>query len=90
MMSWISQHPAFANCRNVEILTGTSSLGLAIAQPEVETEDDGRFKCFPSQHGSFALWYMGHWLQISRSKVVSGGFYAPSTENMLHVRWVSS
>ena len=83
MMLWLSKKPEWTGARELSINTHSFGVGAIATLAEGETDDDPehRIRFSPSYSRSASLWYRGHYIRLSRSRVADG-FYAKDVLTM--------
>lgn len=71
-MLWLSKKPEWTQARELSINTHSFGVGAIATLVEGETDDDPqhRIRFLPSYDRSASLWYRGHYIRLSRDKVV--------------------
>jgi chaperone BCS1 len=74
MMMWLSKRPEWTRARELSI--STQSFGVGDIASLVEGEEDGndqnKIRFLPSHDRTASLWYRGHYVRLSRSRVSEG------------------
>ncbi|KAF9779268.1 P-loop containing nucleoside triphosphate hydrolase protein [Thelephora terrestris] len=74
MMMWLSKRPEWTRARELSI--STQSFGVGDIASLVEGEEDGndqnKIRFLPSHDRTASLWYRGHYVRLSRSRVTEG------------------
>ena len=79
MILWLSKQPAWTQAKELSITTrrfGVGSYGAALVDGEEDDSGDDsqrhKVKFLPSHDRSASLWYRGHYIRLSRSRISDG------------------
>jgi chaperone BCS1 len=91
MILWLSKQPAWRRSKELSITTRRFGVGYGAALVDGEEDDnnDGdsrnKVKFLPSHDRSASLWYRGHYIRLSRSRIPDGF----RMKDILTIRWAS-
>ena len=76
LMLWLSKRPEWTRAKELSI--STHSFGVGDIAALVEGEEDGnsqnKIRFLPSHDRTASLWYRGHYIRLSRSRISEGIF----------------
>jgi chaperone BCS1 len=73
-MLWLSKKPEWTRAKDLSLSTHSFGIGAiaALVEGEKDGNDQNKIRFLPSYDRTASLWYRGHYVRLSRSRVSEG------------------